>query len=76
MSRLKTVALWGMLALCVVFIARVGWGFLQFEHDVENPREGGFSGWQCERGEDCGNRAGAQASGVSSSAFARSAGVS
>ncbi|MFE2810186.1 hypothetical protein ACFXGG_07000 [Streptomyces nigra] len=55
MSRLKTVALWGMLALCVVFIARVGWGFLQFEHDVENPREGGFSSWQCERGEDCGN---------------------
>ena len=55
MGRLKKGALWGVLALCVVFIAWVGWGFLQFDRDVENPREGGFSSWQCDAGKDCGN---------------------
>ncbi|MFC9319152.1 hypothetical protein ACFTWR_32880 [Streptomyces nigra] len=44
-----------MLALCVVFTAWVGWGLLPFHRDVENPREGGFSGWQCEGGMDCGH---------------------
>ncbi|CAM5636455.1 MULTISPECIES: hypothetical protein [Streptomyces] len=54
-GRLKESALWIFLALCVVFIARVAWGFLQFDHDIDNPREGGLSGWQCDAGKDCGS---------------------
>ncbi|UNO39452.1 hypothetical protein [Streptomyces sp. MST-110588] len=52
---LKKSALWAGLILCVVFIAWVAWGFLRFDHDVEHPREGGFSGWQCDAGRDCGS---------------------
>ena len=52
---LKKVALWTGLALCIAFIAWVAWGFLQFDHDIDNPREGGFSGWQCDAGRDCGS---------------------
>ncbi|SCK23102.1 hypothetical protein [Streptomyces sp. WMMB 322] len=50
----KKIALYAGLALCVAFIIWVAWGFLQFDHAIENPREGGFSGWQCEPGRDCG----------------------
>ncbi|MDT0458268.1 hypothetical protein RM550_21430 [Streptomyces sp. DSM 41527] len=52
---LKKLALWAGLALCVAFIAWVAWGFLQFDHDIDHPREGGFSGWQCDAGRDCGS---------------------
>ncbi|MFB6931892.1 hypothetical protein [Streptomyces chartreusis] len=52
---LRKLALWTGLALCLVFIAWVAWGFLQFDHDIDNPREGGFSGWQCDAGRDCGS---------------------
>ncbi|WP_327591886.1 hypothetical protein [Streptomyces chartreusis] len=52
---LKKLALWTGLALCIAFIAWVAWGFLQFDHDIDNPREGGFSGWQCDAGRDCGS---------------------
>ncbi|MGW4171933.1 hypothetical protein ACWEGX_34080 [Streptomyces chartreusis] len=52
---LKKVALWTGLALCIAFIAWVAWGLLQFDHDIDNPREGGFSGWQCDAGRDCGS---------------------
>ncbi|MFC8244730.1 hypothetical protein [Streptomyces chartreusis] len=52
---LKKAALWTGLALCIAFIAWVAWGFLQFDHDIDNPREGGFSGWQCDAGRDCGS---------------------
>ncbi|MEU6308348.1 hypothetical protein [Streptomyces chartreusis] len=52
---LKKVALWTGLALCIAFIAWVAWGFLQFDHDIDHPREGGFSGWQCDAGRDCGS---------------------
>lgn len=51
---LKKAALWAGLALCVAFIAWVAWGLVQFDHDIDNPREGGFSGWQCDAGRDCG----------------------
>lgn len=34
---LKKLALWTGLALCIAFIAWVAWGFLEFDHDVENP---------------------------------------
>ncbi|WP_353945081.1 hypothetical protein ABII15_28305 [Streptomyces sp. HUAS MG91] len=54
-SPLKKIALWAGLALCVAFIAWVAWGFLEFNHDVDNPKEGGFSGWQCDAGRDCGS---------------------
>ncbi|WP_128435277.1 hypothetical protein [Streptomyces cyaneus] len=52
---LKKLALWAGLALCIAFIAWVAWGFLQFDHDIDHPREGGFSGWQCDAGRDCGS---------------------
>lgn len=52
---LKKLALWAGLALCIAFIAWVAWGFLQFDHDVDHPRQGGFSGWQCDAGRDCGS---------------------
>ncbi|MGW0316445.1 hypothetical protein [Streptomyces flavidovirens] len=52
---LNRLALWAGLVLCIAFIAWVAWGFVQFDHDVENPREGGFSGWQCDAGRDCGS---------------------
>ncbi|MGW7661749.1 hypothetical protein, partial [Streptomyces sp. NPDC054756] len=52
-GRLKKTALWIFLALCVVFIAWVAWGFVQFDQDIDHPREGGFSGWQCDAGKDC-----------------------
>jgi len=52
-GRLRKTALWIFLALCVVFIAWVAWGFVQFDRDIDNPREGGFSGWQCDAGKDC-----------------------
>ncbi|MEU6846152.1 hypothetical protein ABZ930_30180 [Streptomyces sp. NPDC046716] len=52
-SSLKMIALWVGLVLCVAFIAWVAWGLLEFNHDVENPKEGGFSGWQCDAGRDC-----------------------
>lgn len=52
---LKKLALWIGLAVCIAFIAWVAWGFLQFDHDIENPREGGFSGWQCDADHDCGS---------------------
>ncbi|MER0480203.1 hypothetical protein ABR737_17975 [Streptomyces sp. Edi2] len=52
---LKKLALWAGLALCVAFIAWVAWGFFQFDHDIDHPREGGFSGWQCDAGRDCGS---------------------
>ncbi|MYT72486.1 MULTISPECIES: hypothetical protein [unclassified Streptomyces] len=52
-SSLKKIALWAGLVLCVAFIAWVAWGFLEFNHDVDNPKEGGFSGWQCDAGRDC-----------------------
>ncbi|MGW4873806.1 hypothetical protein [Streptomyces chartreusis] len=52
---LKKLALWTGLALCVAFIAWVAWGFIQFDNDIDNPREGGFSGWQCDAGRDCGS---------------------
>jgi hypothetical protein len=52
---LKKLALWTGLALCIAFIAWVAWGFLQFDDDVDHPREGGFSGWQCDAGRDCGS---------------------
>lgn len=51
----KKLALYAGLALCVAFIAWVAWGFIQFDHDIDNPREGGFSGWQCDAGRDCGS---------------------
>ncbi|MEV8433891.1 hypothetical protein PGH47_41425 [Streptomyces sp. HUAS 31] len=52
---LRKLALWTGLALCLAFIAWVAWGFIQFDHDIDNPREGGFSGWQCDAGRDCGS---------------------
>ncbi|MFG2528134.1 hypothetical protein [Streptomyces sp. NPDC048516] len=52
---MKRLALWAGLALCVAFIAWAAWGFLQFDHDIDHPREGGFSGWQCDAGRDCGS---------------------
>ena len=52
---LKKLALWIGLALCIVFIAWVAWGFLQFNDAIDHPREGGFSGWQCDVGRDCGS---------------------
>ncbi|KIZ16634.1 hypothetical protein [Streptomyces natalensis] len=52
---LKKLALWTGLALCIAFIAWAAWGFIQFDHAVEHPREGGFSGWQCDAGRDCGS---------------------
>ncbi|OEU90360.1 hypothetical protein DB35_03675 [Streptomyces abyssalis] len=51
----KKLALYVVLALCIAFIVWVAWGFLQFDHAIENPREGGFSGWQCDAGRDCGS---------------------
>lgn len=51
----KKLALWTGLALCIAFIARVAWGLLQFDHGIDHPREGGFSGWQCDAGRDCGS---------------------
>ncbi|KUL40262.1 hypothetical protein [Streptomyces regalis] len=51
---LKRLALWSGLALCIAFIAWVAWGFLLFDHDIDHPREGGFSDWQCDAGRDCG----------------------
>ncbi|SCK47014.1 hypothetical protein H181DRAFT_04211 [Streptomyces sp. WMMB 714] len=50
----KKLALYLGLALCIAFIIWVAWGFLQFDHAIDNPQEGGFSGWQCEPGRDCG----------------------
>ncbi|MFG1666747.1 hypothetical protein [Streptomyces sp. Y7] len=52
---LKKLALWTGLALCIAFIAWVAWGFVQFDNDIDHPREGGFSGWQCDAGRDCGS---------------------
>ncbi|MEV7000794.1 hypothetical protein AB0N62_24335 [Streptomyces sp. NPDC093982] len=52
---LAKLALWTGLAICIAFIAWVAWGFLQFDHDIDSPREGGFSGWQCDAGRDCGS---------------------
>ncbi|EST36172.1 hypothetical protein N566_16590 [Streptomycetaceae bacterium MP113-05] len=49
----KKLALWSGLAVCIAFIAWVAWGAVQFDHDVEHPREGGLSGWQCDAGRDC-----------------------
>ncbi|MER6009410.1 hypothetical protein [Streptomyces bluensis] len=54
-SVLKKLALWAGLALCIAFIAWVAWGVLQFDQDIDHPREGGFSGWQCDAGRDCGS---------------------
>lgn len=51
----KKLALYVGLALCIAFIIWVAWGFLQFDHAIENPHEGGFSGWQCDAGRDCGS---------------------
>ncbi|MGW7056673.1 hypothetical protein [Streptomyces sp. NPDC054887] len=50
---LTKLALWVGLTLCIAFVVWVAWGFLQFDQDVEHPREGGFSGWQCDAGRDC-----------------------
>ncbi|MFE6889789.1 hypothetical protein [Streptomyces sp. NPDC057694] len=50
---MKKIALWAGLVLCVAFIAWVAWGLSEFNHDVDNPKEGGFTGWQCEAGRDC-----------------------
>ncbi|WP_189296742.1 hypothetical protein [Streptomyces albospinus] len=52
---LKKLALWAGLALCIAFIVWVAWEFIQFDHAVEHPREGGFSGRQCHAGRDCGS---------------------
>ncbi|NBE56188.1 hypothetical protein [Streptomyces boluensis] len=52
-ARVKKVALWAGLALCLAFTAWVAWGLLEFDRDIENPHEGGFSGWQCDAGRDC-----------------------
>ncbi|MDT0377424.1 hypothetical protein RM572_01370 [Streptomyces sp. DSM 42041] len=52
-SRGKQYALWAGLAVCVAFLAWVAWGLIQFDHALEHPQEGGFSGWQCEPGRDC-----------------------
>ncbi|MFI7410277.1 hypothetical protein ACIBU0_16600 [Streptomyces sp. NPDC049627] len=54
---MKKAALWTGLALCIAFITWVAWGLLRFDHDIDRPREGGFSGWQCDadRGRDCGS---------------------
>ncbi|WP_189040100.1 hypothetical protein [Streptomyces daqingensis] len=51
----KKLALYVVLALCIAFIAWVAWGFLQFDHDIENPHEGDFSAWQCDADRDCGS---------------------
>lgn len=55
LKELAKPALWTGLALCIAIIAWVAWGFLQFDHDIDNPREGGFSGWQCDARHDCGS---------------------
>ncbi|WP_420035848.1 hypothetical protein ACN2WE_29615 [Streptomyces sp. cg28] len=52
---MKKIALWIGLVLCLAFIAWVSWGLLEFNHDVDHPKEGGFSGWQCDAGRDCGS---------------------
>lgn len=52
-GRRRKLALYLGLALCVVFTAWVVWGFIQFDHAIENPEEGGFSGWQCDAGRSC-----------------------
>lgn len=54
-TRTKKLALYVVLALCIAFIAWVAWGFLQFDHAIENPHEGDFSGWQCDADHDCGS---------------------
>ncbi|WP_327356642.1 hypothetical protein [Streptomyces sp. NBC_01304] len=56
MPGFKRLALWAGLVLCIAFTAWVVWGFLQFDEDIERPREGGFSGWQCDAGPDCQDR--------------------
>ncbi|MFI2190314.1 hypothetical protein [Streptomyces sioyaensis] len=52
---MRKLALWAGLALCIAFIAWAAWGFIEFDHALEHPREGGFSGWQCDAGRDCGS---------------------
>lgn len=52
-GRAKKLSLYVALALCLAFTIWVIYGLIQFDHAIENPQEGGFSGWQCEPGRDC-----------------------
>lgn len=54
-ATVRRIALWAGLLLCVVFTALAVWSFVQFDRAIENPQEGGFSGWMCDAGRDCGS---------------------